>query len=173
MISMETPFLSFAQDGPVSSDNILCHTFFDCGIEHGKVSSWFGCLWRSMALLACCMSLLACCMEFEWVYLLHVSSLNIIQCFREDIRYVESVNTLCSNFCGIFSGPSCTVSQRMIAINMYWKNSNVLCESFMPERNIYKSICWLSFWWFEIDHIQWNELDMQEFHFLKLSTVVA
>ena len=51
--------------------------------------SW---IWLLVAIrgIVALLSLLACCIELEWVYLLHLSSVNIIQCLRKDFRYVES-----------------------------------------------------------------------------------
>ena len=57
--------------------------------------------------------------ELESVYLVHMSSLHILECFREDIRYVETMNTRCYNVCGMSSEPSCKVLQRMQAVNIY------------------------------------------------------
>ena len=58
-------------------------------IRFFATSSW---IWLLVAIrgIVALLSLLACCIELEWAYLLHLSSVNIIQCLRRDFRYVES-----------------------------------------------------------------------------------
>ena len=105
-------------------------------------------------------------LELEWVYLLHMSSLNIIECFREDIRYVETMNTLCYNVCGISSEPSCKVSQRMQAINIYWKSAMCFAKPLCLSETYTKAYVDSAFWLSEI-FFQCNERYMKALVFFQ------